>query len=137
MKRYKPVTMPDTEQLNSMNMHCLKETPWNSMGPNQLANSIRTVPRNTILIVEDIPADQYEYRPTRDKTDWAFWMDVQRCNKWIVCIAIATPASSSITPVPRSHQSRSPGTNTTSSGCSDPFKSRLRCSCWSQEEFLA
>src|SRR5579864_1236135 len=33
-------------------------------GPKQLADSIRTVRKNTILIAEDIPEEQYGYRPT-------------------------------------------------------------------------
>ena len=32
----------------------------------QLADSIRTVRKNTVLIAEDIPQEQYEYRPTPD-----------------------------------------------------------------------
>jgi uncharacterized damage-inducible protein DinB len=35
-------------------------------GPKQLADSIRTVRKNTILIAEDIPEVQYGYRPTAD-----------------------------------------------------------------------
>jgi uncharacterized damage-inducible protein DinB len=35
-------------------------------GPKQLADSIRTVRKNTVLIAEDIPEEQYEYRPTAD-----------------------------------------------------------------------
>ena len=35
-------------------------------GSKQLADSIRTVRRNTILIAEDIPEEQYAYRPTTD-----------------------------------------------------------------------
>src|SRR5260370_7793216 len=35
-------------------------------GPKQLADSIRTVRKNTILIAEDIPEEQYGYRPTAD-----------------------------------------------------------------------
>ena len=33
-------------------------------GPKQLANSFRTVRKNTILIAEDIPESNYGYRPT-------------------------------------------------------------------------
>ena len=33
-------------------------------GPKQLADSIRTVRKNTILIAEDIPEKEYGYRPT-------------------------------------------------------------------------
>lgn len=35
-------------------------------GPKQLADGIRTVRRNTVLIAEDIPEVQYGYRPTAD-----------------------------------------------------------------------
>ncbi len=35
-------------------------------GPKQLADSIRTVRKNTILIAEDIPEEQYGNRPTAD-----------------------------------------------------------------------
>lgn len=35
-------------------------------GAEQLADSIRTVRRNTLLIAEDIPEQQYGYRPTVD-----------------------------------------------------------------------
>jgi len=35
-------------------------------GPKQLADSIRTVRKNTILIAEDIPEEQYGYQPTAD-----------------------------------------------------------------------
>lgn len=35
-------------------------------GPKQLADSIRTVRKNTILIAEDIPEEHYSYRPTPD-----------------------------------------------------------------------
>ena len=35
-------------------------------GPKQLTDSIRTVRKNTILIAEDIPEEQYGYRPTAD-----------------------------------------------------------------------
>src|SRR6266699_1746090 len=34
--------------------------------PKQLTDSIRTVRKNTILIAEDIPEEQYGYRPTAD-----------------------------------------------------------------------
>jgi len=33
-------------------------------GPKQLADSIRTVRKNTIAIAEDIPEKEYDYRPT-------------------------------------------------------------------------
>ena len=33
-------------------------------GPKQLADSLRTVRKNTILIAEDIPEKDYSYRPT-------------------------------------------------------------------------
>jgi len=33
-------------------------------GPKQLANSVRTVRKNTIQIAEDIPEKEYDYRPT-------------------------------------------------------------------------
>src|SRR5215472_6679027 len=33
-------------------------------GPKQLAESMRTVRKNTILIAEDIPEKDYDYRPT-------------------------------------------------------------------------
>jgi hypothetical protein len=36
----------------------------NLYGPKQLADSIRTVRRNTVLIAEDIHEDDYLYRPT-------------------------------------------------------------------------
>ena len=36
----------------------------NLYGPKQLAESIRTVRKNTILIAEDIPERNYDYRPT-------------------------------------------------------------------------
>jgi uncharacterized damage-inducible protein DinB len=36
----------------------------NFYGPNQLADSTRTVRKNTILIAEDIPENDYGYRPT-------------------------------------------------------------------------
>ena len=35
-------------------------------GPKQLADSIRTVRKNTSLIAEDIPEEQYGYRPSAD-----------------------------------------------------------------------
>ena len=35
-------------------------------GPKQLADSIRTVRKNTILIAEDIPEEKYGFRPTAD-----------------------------------------------------------------------
>ena len=35
-------------------------------GPEQLADSIRTVRKNTILIAEDVPEEQYGYRPTAE-----------------------------------------------------------------------
>src|SRR2546430_4834699 len=34
--------------------------------PKQLANSMRVVRKNTILIAEDIPEAQYDYRPAPD-----------------------------------------------------------------------
>jgi len=36
----------------------------NQYGPKQLADSMRTVRKNTILIAEDIPDKNYSYRPT-------------------------------------------------------------------------
>jgi len=33
--------------------------------PKQLADSMRVVRKNTIAIAEDIPEDQYDYRPTQ------------------------------------------------------------------------
>ena len=36
----------------------------NLYGPKQLADSMRTVRKNTILIAEDIPEASYNYRPT-------------------------------------------------------------------------
>src|SRR5215467_12314031 len=36
----------------------------NLYGPKQLADSMRTVRKNTILIAEDIPEKEYGYRPT-------------------------------------------------------------------------
>jgi uncharacterized damage-inducible protein DinB len=38
----------------------------NLYGPKQLADSIRTVRKNTILIAEDIPEEHYGYRATAD-----------------------------------------------------------------------
>ena len=38
----------------------------NLYGPKQLAESMRTVRKNTILIAEDIPEKEYSYRPTPD-----------------------------------------------------------------------
>ncbi len=38
----------------------------NLYGPKQLADSMRTVRKNTILIAEDIPEKDYGYRPTRE-----------------------------------------------------------------------
>jgi hypothetical protein len=35
-------------------------------GPQKLADSIRTVRKNTILIAEDIREDDYSFRPTQD-----------------------------------------------------------------------
>ena len=35
-------------------------------GPKQLADSMRTVRKNTITIAEDIPETQYDFRPTLD-----------------------------------------------------------------------
>jgi uncharacterized damage-inducible protein DinB len=35
-------------------------------GPKQLADSIRTVRKNTVLIAEDIPEEHYGYRPAAD-----------------------------------------------------------------------
>src|SRR5579859_7284773 len=35
-------------------------------GPKQLADGMRTVRKNTIMIAEDIPEAQYDYRPTPD-----------------------------------------------------------------------
>src|SRR6266404_1901201 len=36
----------------------------NLYGPKQLADSMRTVRKNTILIAEDVPEKEYAYRPT-------------------------------------------------------------------------
>ncbi len=36
----------------------------NLYGPKQLIESIRTVRKNTIVIAEDIPENDYGYRPT-------------------------------------------------------------------------
>src|SRR5260370_2747863 len=36
----------------------------NLYGPTELANSMRTVRQNTIVIAEDIPEESYDYRPT-------------------------------------------------------------------------
>ena len=36
----------------------------NLYGPKELADSVRTVRKNTILIAEDIPEKEYDYRPT-------------------------------------------------------------------------
>lgn len=38
----------------------------NLYGPEQLAESMRTVRKNTILIADDIPEKEYSYRPTPD-----------------------------------------------------------------------
>ena len=38
----------------------------NLYGPRQLIESIRTVRRNTIVIAEDIPEDEYGYRPSSE-----------------------------------------------------------------------
>jgi hypothetical protein len=38
----------------------------NLYGPKQLIDSIRSVRKNTIQIAEDIPEEQYGYRPTPD-----------------------------------------------------------------------
>jgi len=38
----------------------------NLYGPRELADSMRTVRKNTIRIAEDIPEDKYGYRPTPD-----------------------------------------------------------------------
>ena len=38
----------------------------NFYGPKQLADSMRTVRKNTILIAEGIPEASYSYRPTPD-----------------------------------------------------------------------
>ena len=38
----------------------------NSYGPQQLANAVRTVRKNTILVAEDIPEESYGYRVTPD-----------------------------------------------------------------------
>jgi uncharacterized damage-inducible protein DinB len=38
----------------------------NLYGPKQLAQSMRTVRKNTIQIAQDIPEDNYGYRPTSD-----------------------------------------------------------------------
>ena len=41
-----------------------EEETMNLYGPKQLAESMRTVRKNTILIAEDIPEKSYDYRPT-------------------------------------------------------------------------
>ncbi len=41
-----------------------QEDTMNLYGPKQLADSMRTVRKNTILIAEDIPEDRYGYRAT-------------------------------------------------------------------------
>src|SRR5215467_12281869 len=41
-----------------------EEDTMNLYGPKQLADSMRTVRKNTILIAEDIPEKDYSYRPT-------------------------------------------------------------------------
>jgi uncharacterized damage-inducible protein DinB len=38
----------------------------NPYGPQQLANAVRTVRKNTILVAEDIPEESYGYRVTPD-----------------------------------------------------------------------
>ncbi len=38
----------------------------NLYGPKQLADSMRTVRENTILIAKDIPEEKYSYRPTQE-----------------------------------------------------------------------
>src|SRR5215469_6494832 len=40
-----------------------EEETMNLYGPKQLAESMRTVRKNTILIAEDIPEKNYDYRP--------------------------------------------------------------------------
>src|SRR5262249_32366287 len=43
-----------------------KEDTMSLYGPRQLADSVRTVRRNTIRIAEDIPEKDYGFRPTPD-----------------------------------------------------------------------
>jgi uncharacterized damage-inducible protein DinB len=43
-----------------------KEQAMNLYGPQQLADSVRTVRKNTIRIAEDVPEKDYGYRPTPD-----------------------------------------------------------------------
>jgi uncharacterized damage-inducible protein DinB len=43
----------------------------NLYGPRELVESMRTVRRNTILIAEDIPENEYGYRPTPDSRSMA------------------------------------------------------------------
>src|SRR5215831_10531744 len=42
----------------------LKGGNMNLYGSRELADSMRTVRQNTILIAEDIPEEKYDYRPT-------------------------------------------------------------------------
>ena len=42
------------------------EETMNLYGPKQLAESMRTVRKNTIQIAEDIPEKDYNYRPTAE-----------------------------------------------------------------------
>jgi len=40
-----------------------EENTMNLYGPKQLADSMRTVRKNTILMADDIPEKEYDYRP--------------------------------------------------------------------------
>src|SRR5215468_8914587 len=70
-RRLSPVAAPWSSQgadrvglklSNSSNER--QEDTMNLYGPKQLADSMRTVRKNTILIAEDIPEKDYSYRPT-------------------------------------------------------------------------
>jgi hypothetical protein len=43
-----------------------EENTMNLYGPKQLADSMRTVRKNTILMADDIPEKEYDYRPTME-----------------------------------------------------------------------
>jgi uncharacterized damage-inducible protein DinB len=56
-RSFKPKPLDDSDTEN-------EENTMNLYGPKQLADSMRTVRKNTILIAEDIPEKDYSYRPT-------------------------------------------------------------------------
>ena len=47
-------------------MYAIQGDKMHLYGPKQSADSIRTVRKNTILIAEDIPDEQYAYRLTAE-----------------------------------------------------------------------